>query len=207
VTTAEHSQLPNAELHGAFRQVFANAAARLADAATYSAQDVAAKILSIQSDTSAIYYLSNNAPTTWTAVAQAAAPSTGLLISHAQAVGITLGPTTTSLVFVDLSEMTITFTPLSSTNKIRVAFNGAFSHSNNNAEVGIQVVVDGIAELNTVRNQQGGGAVPRTLALSAEKWLTLLAVSHTIKVEWKTNTGTATAVGVERVLIVDEYAG
>jgi hypothetical protein len=206
MSTGLHSQLAQIEIHGPFRTSFANAAARLADATTYTAQDVTSKILSIQIDTAALYYLSNNAPTTWTPVAMAAAPTTGLLVSHAQAVGTTSGPTTTSTTFVDLAEMTITMTPAAASNRIRIVFNGAFLSSANNGEVGIQIVVDGVAETNTVRNQQCGGANPRTLSLAVEKWTTLSAASHTIKIQWKTNTGTATAVGVERVQIVDEYA-
>jgi hypothetical protein len=68
-----HRNATGNSVHGPFRQVFADAAARTGDATTYVAAQSSAggsnPVYALQLDTGAVYYLSNDSPTTWTAVA------------------------------------------------------------------------------------------------------------------------------------------
>lgn len=64
MSTGLHAALTGVEIHTPYRQVFANAAARLADATVYTAADLYKTAL--QLDSAATYYLSSFAPTVWT---------------------------------------------------------------------------------------------------------------------------------------------
>lgn len=66
MTTSLHPEIPNLENHAPWRVVFADAAARLADAGVYSAADVTNKITALQLDTKEAYYLASIGPTVWT---------------------------------------------------------------------------------------------------------------------------------------------
>jgi hypothetical protein len=62
-----HDQYLPEDAHGPYRQLFANAAARTADATVYSAQDVASRIKALQLDTLREYVLTVDTPV-WTPV-------------------------------------------------------------------------------------------------------------------------------------------
>lgn len=67
MSTGLHSQLEPSEIHGPWRIVFADAAARLADSNTYTSADVANRITALQLDTGQGYYLTAVTPT-WTEI-------------------------------------------------------------------------------------------------------------------------------------------
>jgi len=60
------SKAAGADVPHVFRQVFANAAARVADPTVYAADDV--NKIALQVDTGEQYRLSNHSPTTWTLI-------------------------------------------------------------------------------------------------------------------------------------------
>lgn len=74
--TSLHSNFTGAEIHRPYRQIFANSAARLADATVYSSSDLYKKAL--QTDTSTEYYLSAISPIVWTAVSPALPTTPGM---------------------------------------------------------------------------------------------------------------------------------
>lgn len=67
MSTSLHPSLVGGEIHIPFRQVFANAAARLADATVYTVIDLYKTALQI--DAASVYFLSSFSPTVWTASA------------------------------------------------------------------------------------------------------------------------------------------
>ena len=130
--------------------------------------------------------------------------SAGAIVSQNQAVGLTSVPTTTSTTSVILTDMSITFTPLSSINKIHISFGGNFAGSNNACVMTVSIFVDGVAEANT---QRSCGGTTNNQATSVQKWLTnLSATSHTIDIRWSVSSGTGTAVGVNRTFNVTEFS-
>jgi hypothetical protein len=134
-----------------------------------------------------------------------AAAISGRLLTHAQVVGTTSGPTTGSASFGLLAEMTYTFTPTAATNNIRVAFNGGFQHSSNERVIYIAIYVDGVLVPGTERPQYMGSTL-RFATISVENWMTLSVAAHTITIQWRTSNATATAIGTNRFLIVDQYS-
>lgn len=75
MSSSLHNALVGAELHTPFRQVFANAAARLADATVYTAADLYKGALQI--DTAQTFFLSSFSPTVWSAAAGTGEANTG----------------------------------------------------------------------------------------------------------------------------------
>jgi hypothetical protein len=73
MSTNTHSELISSEIHRPYRQIFADATERLADATVYEATDLYKK--AYQVDTSVEYTLTSYSPTIWTVVV-AADPST-----------------------------------------------------------------------------------------------------------------------------------
>lgn len=68
MTTALHRELEPTEIHGGYRKIFADAAARTGDPGPYTAVDVANGLKSLQLDTMVEYHLTDDSPITWTAV-------------------------------------------------------------------------------------------------------------------------------------------
>ena len=132
--------------------------------------------------------------------------SKGAILTRGQPTPTTSGPTTTSTTFVVLDEMTFTFTPKSAANPIRISGSGWFQTSADGV-VGLAIFVDGVQEAFSARGAHGHSGGTSDVAIPVGKVLTGLSVaSHTITLRWTVSTGTATAVGTERSLIVEEEA-
>jgi len=122
-------------------------------------------------------------------------------------VGTTSNPTTsatTSGAAPVIAEMTKTFTPSSSSNKVKVEFSGSFSNNKDeNARCG--VFIDGVLQAETERRQyvsSGGGDFNGHLFT---QWQGLLSVaSHTITIRMWTTGNTLTAIETQRNLIITE---
>jgi len=120
------------------------------------------------------------------------------------AVGATPNPTEATGAFVDLDEMTITFTPRFEGSRIIIIFDGMFR--NNTASCGAEVVVniDGSDVATTTR---GGVSAAANLefTLTSHHETTLSIASHTIKIRWRrTIGGTAIAFSTYRRLTLIE---
>lgn len=132
----------------------------------------------------------------------------GHIVSHQRVVPTTSAPTTTSTVdpmTAIIPEMTYTFTPQSATNLIRIAFSGSFSVSSNNVNSFIEVYIDGTKQANTLRTSTGGQTT-RNMMTGIEFWTTLSVASHTITIRWRTGSGTLTALALDRLMSVTEFA-
>lgn len=127
------------------------------------------------------------------------------LVSHNQVVGTTANPTRNIATFVLLDEMTVSFTPAEATNLIFIKFNGEFEGIGKEEAVTVAVFVDTVEESSTQRSQDD--KLGRPMSISLEKHITLSAAAHTIEIRWKTDAADlgATAVGVQRIMIVEEW--
>jgi len=119
-----------------------------------------------------------------------------------RALGVTVGPSTTSAAFVDMPEMVYTFTP-PVVSDVYVEFVSAVLMSGAGAYALFQPVVDGSSVPVTGYFQQVG--VNGTISFG---WLqpSLAASSHTIKIQWSVQSGgTINATGVLRMLSLLEF--
>lgn len=113
----------------------------------------------------------------------------------------TSGPTTTSGTFVDLPEMTITFTLTVITN-VLVWFSGMFSHTTLGQQIAIGVVLDGggavlIAAINA-KNPPNNGEM-----INGNYMFPNVGVgTHTIKIQWSTQAATASNVSTVRYMTI-----
>lgn len=130
----------------------------------------------------------------------------GHIASYANPAASTSAPTTASATFAAaIPQMTVTFTPKSATNLIRVQFDGSFTHSTNNATFAVEVFVDGVGVVGTRRDEQFGATAPRNITMDLEYWTTLSAAAHTIEIRWLTSAATLTGTLLQRGLRVIEY--
>jgi hypothetical protein len=119
----------------------------------------------------------------------------------ARAYGKTLGPTTSSTVYVPCPDMELTI-ELKKTSRIQVSFFGRFQNTSG--------VVYFTLMINGKRFEPGFTAEYTALGqnISATPSLTdiiiLPAGTHYINISWAVNTGTALALNVSRVLTVVE---
>lgn len=111
-------------------------------------------------------------------------------------VGFTSAPSTTSVSFVDMDEMEITATT-DGVSLISAVFSGTFNHSEM-ADTSVILDLDGS---NVTASRRGMRAFAGTDDFSNDMNYPLVGLkpgSHTFKIQWKTNGGTLSAVGVER---------
>jgi hypothetical protein len=117
----------------------------------------------------------------------------------------TSGPTTTSTTFAAaIPECTVTITPTSASNPIRVVWNSSFTHSNNNANISVAIYSDGVAVTGMQRGMQVGATAPRRISMALVVEFTLSVAAHTLEVRWLTSVGTVTAENVYRYFSVEE---
>lgn len=109
--------------------------------------------------------------------------------------------TTTSASYVDLNSMSITFTPTSASNKILILFTCETAHETggvpNTFVLDISGAVSGAERKAHAPNNDGYTSV------AIAHLTTLAASSQTVKVQWKTSSGTATTD--DRKLVVVEF--
>lgn len=133
--------------------------------------------------------------------------TTGKLANNAitayySATGSTGSPTTTSGTPVDLAEMTVTFTPVSTSSLVRVDFVGTFSSSGAGNIILVDLLLDGSL---VRRRSQHAPVAAYTFQLPLIHYQSSLSVaSHTFKMQWWTTGGTATAESTFRDLGVLE---
>lgn len=118
-----------------------------------------------------------------------------------QVEGVTSAPTTTSASYVDLTDMSITTT--TGANPVLVLFSGVFTSSSIGDETSIILDIDGTDKTNSEK-------IIEHAAIGYEKEATILwienmtAGSHTFKIHWKVQGGTATSPTTLRTLQVIE---
>ena len=116
--------------------------------------------------------------------------------------------TSTSTSPIDLTGMTITFTPQSATNPIMIEFASSAGNDTADKKVTLQVVIDGSAQDMSIRAITSPVASsPNTGTIDARTSMatTLSVASHTIKVQAWVDAGTARFVLGRRTLIITEY--
>lgn len=119
----------------------------------------------------------------------------------ALAIGSTGSPTTTSTSPVDLTDMTATLTTVGGQLlclAVVVSSNGTAGSFNE-----FQFVLDGSSSAGKI-SQKFTAANDWHVGVIATRYTGVSAASHTVKVQWNATTGTATAQGVQRYLIVVE---
>lgn len=117
------------------------------------------------------------------------------------ATGSTSGPTTASASYADLANMSVTLTTVG--GDLLVDFDGTFSHSTAVNSVFIAFSLDAAAEVHERYITSPGVNYGLTFHLR-HRFTGVSAASHTVKVRWKTDGGTATAVTTLRDMIVTE---
>ncbi len=115
--------------------------------------------------------------------------------------GATSTPTTSSTSYVDLNDMSCTLT--TSGGDLIAWFVGTFYHGSLNAAIQIAFSLDGAAEVG-IQTWQEAVASDQSPAGTVYRWAAPSSTSHTVKVRWLTNSGTATAATVLRYLVVME---
>lgn len=114
--------------------------------------------------------------------------------------GTSTNPTTTSTTYVDLPEITATLTTVGGDLLVWLS---ATLFMTTNQNVGLALSLDGAAEVAIQLNTPN----PTTQALACvAKFSGVAAGSHTVKGRWRvaSGTGTATAVGTQRQMLVLE---
>ena len=128
--------------------------------------------------------------------------------------GTTSSPTTTAQTAgtsTVISEMTKTFTPADSSNKIDVFFSGTFGENGSNKDetVFVAIFVDGTVQDETIRSQttKGTAETDKISSIYTQWQGSLSASSHTVDVRfWIRGAGGATAVALntQRNLLIKE---
>lgn len=117
------------------------------------------------------------------------------------AVGTTANPTTTSGIYVDLPEMTVTLTTAG--GDLLVWCNGAFLHNTLSATTTLALSLDGAAEV-AIREFSEMVANNIFQMVCMHRFTGVSAASHTVKGRWQTGAGQATARSTERSILVME---
>ena len=127
------------EIHTPYHRVFADNAARTADAGPYVADQVTNPITALQLDTATVYYLTNHSPVTWTSLTGGSGETnTGANVGSG-----------TGTVFRDKTGTTLNFKTLTAGTNITL---------NNNADdIEIVAAGGGGGEANTASNVNVGG--------------------------------------------------
>ena len=118
-----------------------------------------------------------------------------------QAVGTTLDPTVTSTVFVDMPEMVLTVDTKG--GPVLIIFDGSFIHQYGGWRIYIIINIDGSDRAESEMGQPPTG--DNNQFHLTTHWLeTLAAGSHEIKIRWRVDGYTGSAIGTRRVLSVVE---
>ncbi|MCC7372535.1 MAG: hypothetical protein IT306_29245 [Chloroflexi bacterium] len=115
--------------------------------------------------------------------------------------GTTNSPTTTSISYSDLAEMSVTMTTTG--GDLLCWFASAFAHSDATKAIQIAFSLDGAAEVGAFSLNE---AVANKTFLGVGLWrfTGVSAGSHTVKIRWLTDGATATANGTQRQILVLE---
>lgn len=127
------------------------------------------------------------------------------LITDNQVVGTTVDPSRDNTAYILLPEMTTSLTPTKVENKIKIKFNGTFEGIDKEDAVDVAIFIDTVIEPNTTRSCTPRSGRPQSVTI--EKTVSLSPVAHTIEVRWRTagDSVGAIALGVERILMVEEW--
>lgn len=120
--------------------------------------------------------------------------------------GVQWSPTTVSTTYVDLPDMSITFTPSESNVPLLVLFDGNFEHDQNDAGVQVALFIDGQEQVVTKRYQVASTG-NRRFSLGFHYFTSSLDSSaHTLTVKWLSSTSNlpARAVEINRELTILE---
>lgn len=118
-----------------------------------------------------------------------------------QVKGVTSSPTTTSTSYVDLTDMSITIT--TGASPVLILFSGSFRNSASGNRNFAIIDIDGTNKTESQRCAETSTAGFEDVISTS--WIeNVSAGSHTFKIEWKTDSGTATAQETERTLQVIE---
>lgn len=115
--------------------------------------------------------------------------------------GVTNSPTTTSISYSDLAEMTVTLTTTG--GDLLCWFAGAFAHSDATKAIQIAFSLDGAAEVGAFSLNEPV-ANKTFLGVGLWRFTGVSAGSHTVKIRWLTDGATATANGGQRQILVLE---
>lgn len=116
-----------------------------------------------------------------------------------QAFGVTSDPTTSSTALTPMPDMTVNITTKG--GPIRISYACTVSPPSG-AQMSFRAYVDGVA-VGIAKNV--GSSVAGMVLLAADSFkFNLAAGVHQVKLYWNTNTGTATANGQQRTLLVEE---
>lgn len=120
----------------------------------------------------------------------------------AQAIGVQSGPTTTSTSAIPMPDMSVAIK--TSGGALKVSFTSQVFHSSVGGQMIFSIYIDGVNVL------PGGGitlnepVVSNDMTAYASIIAPVSAGAHKVDVYWWTNSGTLTANGVQRMLIVEE---
>lgn len=118
-------------------------------------------------------------------------------------IGSSTNPTTTSTVGTMVPDMSITFTPDFNNQWMQMVFNGHFQLSNQYSNLSVGIEIDGITIDQSIRTF----TAPTTnanVSVSIFYPRQFTFASHTVKVLWWVDTGTAKAVEARRFFSVSE---
>lgn len=117
------------------------------------------------------------------------------------ATGVTSGPTTASASYATLTDMEVTLTTTG--GDLLVWFTGTFAHSSATNAIVVALALDGGSEIFSKSHSVAVAAENEDVSTFGV-FSPVAAGSHTVRVRWLTDGATATAVGGERRLIVQE---
>lgn len=120
------------------------------------------------------------------------------------AIGSSSGPTTASATYVDLTDMSVTLTTTGGV--LLVWFFGAFSHNGVGNSITVGLSLDAATEVADMPCNEMVANLGFSIA-TATRFSGVAAGSHTVKARWKCNNPTATALGTNRYMLVQEVPG
>ncbi len=117
------------------------------------------------------------------------------------AVGATSSPTTTSVTFVDLTDMAVTLTTVG--GDLLCWFTGSFSNSGAGFSVFTALSLDAATEVNEIAGTEAIADYVFNLT-NVYRFTGVSAANHTVKARWRVDAGTGTASTTRRSLLVLE---
>lgn len=115
----------------------------------------------------------------------------------------TVDPTSASTSPTMIPEMSITFTPSFSLQRIRLEFTGHFQASAAFSNISIALDLDSVTIDETTRTVTAG-STNANISISVACTIQLSAASHTVRALWWTDTGTIKSVAKRRILLGTE---
>lgn len=126
--------------------------------------------------------------------------ATNAVTKTGSAVGSTSSPTNANTTYVDLNEMSVTLSSVAASSDILVNFSGIFSHGSASVATYIAASLDGAAEVGEIFVLAPATATYQFAMSLTVRFAAVSAASHTIKIRWKTASGTATAYATNRTM-------